>query len=93
MADSFHKKENNKKKVLKKKIKDQKKESRKISNNKGKGFESMIAYADENGQLGPTPPVPANPQPKSRNAAPSQPLTGNDQRPQDKFLKKYPDRQ
>lgn len=57
MADSFSKKENNKKKVLKKKFKDQKKENRKVSNNKGKGFESMIAYADENGHLGPMPPV------------------------------------
>lgn len=56
MADSFFKKEKNKKKVLKKKFKDQKKEDRKVNNNKGKGFDSMIAYVDENGHLTSTPP-------------------------------------
>lgn len=56
MADSFSKKENRKKKILKQKTKDQKKEERKLNNNKGKGFESMLAYVDENGQLSSTPP-------------------------------------
>lgn len=56
MADSFLKKENKKKKILKKKSKDQKKEDRKVNNNKGKGFESMIVYVDENGHLTNTPP-------------------------------------
>ena len=56
MAESFQKKENNKKNVLRKKIKDQKKLERKENNNKGKGFDSMIAYVDENGHLSATPP-------------------------------------
>ncbi|MGX7667295.1 hypothetical protein [Flavobacterium pedocola] len=56
MADSFSKKENKKKKILKKKSKDQKKEDRKVNNNKGKGFESMLVYVDENGHLTSTPP-------------------------------------
>lgn len=56
MADSFSKKENKKKNILKKKSKDQKRDDRKVNNNKGKGFESMIAYVDENGHLTKTPP-------------------------------------
>ncbi|OYU82916.1 MAG: hypothetical protein CFE24_13695 [Flavobacterium sp. BFFFF2] len=56
MADSFTKKENNKKRALKKKFKDLKKKDRKVNNNKGKGFESMIVYVDDQGQLTSTPP-------------------------------------
>ena len=56
MAESFNKKEGNKKNALRKKIKDQKKEERKLNNNKGKGFDSMIAYVDEKGNLSATPP-------------------------------------
>lgn len=56
MPDSFQKKESVKKNVAKKKLKDLKRQERKTSNNKGKGFESMIAYVDENGRLSSTPP-------------------------------------
>lgn len=56
MADSFFKKENNKKKTLIKKQKAQKRQERKTSNNKGKGFESMIVYVDRNGHFTDTPP-------------------------------------
>ena len=56
MPESFNKKEANKKNVLRKKIKDQKKEERKLNNNKGKGLDSMIAYVDEYGNLSSTPP-------------------------------------
>lgn len=56
MADSFFKKEQNKKRALVKKQKAQKREDRKGNNNKGKGFESMLAWVDENGQLTSTPP-------------------------------------
>lgn len=56
MPESFHKKESIKKNALKKKIKNQKKLERKENNNKGKGFDSMIAYVDANGNLSSTPP-------------------------------------
>lgn len=56
MADSFQKKESIKKNALRKKIKASKKLERKTNNNKGKGFESMLAYLDENGRLTNTPP-------------------------------------
>lgn len=56
MADSFQKKEDIKKNILRKKLKASKKEERKANNNKGKGFESMIAYVDANGNLTSTPP-------------------------------------
>jgi len=56
MADSVQKKESIKKNALKQKEKAQKKQERKMSNNKGKGFESMIAYVDQNGNLSATPP-------------------------------------
>jgi hypothetical protein len=51
MADSFFKKENNKKKALLKKQKAQKRMERKNCSNKGKGFESMIIYVDQNGHF------------------------------------------
>lgn len=60
MADSFSKKEKAKKKSKKKEDKAQRKEERKSSNNKGKGFESMLAYIDENGNLTSTPPDARN---------------------------------
>lgn len=56
MADSFFKKENKKKKALIKKQKAQKKQDRKISNNKGKGFDSMIVYVDKYGHFTDSPP-------------------------------------
>ncbi len=56
MAESFQKKESIKKNISRKKLKASKKQERKINNNKGKGFESMIAYVDANGNLTSTPP-------------------------------------
>lgn len=56
MAESFQKKESIKKNALRKKIKEQKKQERKASNNKGKGFESMLAYVDEQGNISVTQP-------------------------------------
>ncbi|WP_159800751.1 hypothetical protein [Flavobacterium sp. MK4S-17] len=47
MAESFQKKESIKKNALRKKIKDQKKQERKLNNNKGKGLDSMIAAVDD----------------------------------------------
>jgi hypothetical protein len=58
MADSFSKKQQHKKKVLKQKEKDQKKADRKLHNNKGKGFDSMLIYVDENGHFTDTKPEP-----------------------------------
>ena len=63
MADSFSKKENRKKKAKKQKERAQRREERKLNNNKGKGFEAMIAYVDQNGNLTDTPPDPKE-QPK-----------------------------
>ena len=57
MADSFSKKQQHKKKILKQKEKDQKKADRKLHNNKGKGFDSMLIYVDENGHFTDTKPV------------------------------------
>jgi cold shock CspA family protein len=56
---TYLKRQKEEKKKTKRKEKDEKKESRKGESNKGKGFESMIAYVDENGQLSDTPPDPA----------------------------------
>ena len=57
MADSFSKKEQIKKRALKKKVKGSKKEDRKVNNNKGKSFESMLVYVDRNGNFTDTPPI------------------------------------
>lgn len=68
MAESFFKKENNKKKTLVKKQKAKKREDRKINNNKGKGFDSMIIYVDNNGHFTSVPPekrIPENTTEKS----------------------------
>lgn len=54
--ESFSKKEREKKKVKKKKDKLQKKEERKLSSEKGKDFDDMIAYVDEFGNITSTPP-------------------------------------
>lgn len=55
---TFQKSELEKKKRLKQLAKDEKREQRKLNSNKGKGFESMIAYVDHNGNLSDTPPDP-----------------------------------
>lgn len=54
-ATSFNKRDNEKKKLAKRLEKQKKKEERK-NEPKGKGFEDMIAYVDENGMLTDTPP-------------------------------------
>ncbi|MDI1355904.1 MAG: cold shock domain-containing protein [bacterium] len=56
--ETYSKKENEKKKQQKRKEKQERKEERKANSNKGKSFEEMLAYVDENGQLTSTPPDP-----------------------------------
>lgn len=56
MADSFSKKELNKKKAKKKAEKLNKREDRKVNNNKGKSLEDMFVYVDAMGNLTDTPP-------------------------------------
>ncbi len=59
MAETWNKKELEKKKQKKKQDKEQRKEERKASAAKdGKSFDDMIAYVDENGNLSSTPPDP-----------------------------------
>ncbi len=55
---TYNKKENEKKRLKKRLDKQQKKEERK-SNPQSGGFESMIAYVDENGNITDTSPDPA----------------------------------
>jgi cold shock CspA family protein len=55
---SSNKKERESRKRNKKKAKEQRAEVRKANSMKGKGFDSMIAYVDEYGQLSDTPPDP-----------------------------------
>ncbi len=57
MADTFNKKEREKKKLRKRKEKLERKEDRK-EHSKGGGLESMMAYVDENGVIRDTPPDP-----------------------------------
>lgn len=57
MADSFSKKEKEKKRALKKKEKAAKKEARKLEEKDG-ALDSMMAYVDENGVISDTPPDP-----------------------------------
>lgn len=52
------KKENEKRKIQKRKDKEQRKEERKANSLKGKSFEDMLAYVDENGNITATPPDP-----------------------------------
>lgn len=58
MAETFNKKEREKKREQRKKEKQSKKENRK-DNPSGGGWESMMAYVDENGILRDTPPDPS----------------------------------
>ncbi|MES2798553.1 MAG: cold shock domain-containing protein [Bacteroidota bacterium] len=57
MADTYNKKEREKKRELKKKDKASKKEQRK-DDAPGGGWESMMAYVDEDGMIRDTPPDP-----------------------------------
>ncbi len=56
MANSFNKRELEKKKEQKRKEKQQRKEDRKAGGSKS--FDDMIAYVDENGMITSTPPDP-----------------------------------
>ncbi|MEG0917875.1 MAG: cold shock domain-containing protein [Myroides sp.] len=56
MADSFSKKENNKKKTKKLQDKQLRREDRKDNNNKGKTLDDMIVYVDVNGHFTEVPP-------------------------------------
>ena len=56
--ETFSKKENERKKQKKRKDKAEKREERKSNSDKGKSFEEMLAYVDENGNLTDTPPDP-----------------------------------
>ncbi|MCC6371725.1 MAG: cold shock domain-containing protein [Bacteroidia bacterium] len=57
--ETYSKKERENKRLKKRKEKEEKRLERKANNNKGKSFEDMIAYVDENGKLSSTPPDPA----------------------------------
>lgn len=56
MAETFAKKEKEKKRAKKKQQKAEKKEERKFHSNKGKSLDDMIAYVDEYGNLTDVPP-------------------------------------
>ncbi len=56
--ETFNKKEKEKKKLKKKQEKQQKKEERRANSDKGKSFEEMLAYVDEDGNITTTPPDP-----------------------------------
>lgn len=56
MADTFSKKEFQKKRAKKKQDKAEKREERKLNNNKGKSLEEMTVYLDEYGNLTDIPP-------------------------------------
>ena len=58
--NSFIKQENEKKRLKKRKEKQQKKEERKLNPSES-GFDSMIAYVDENGMITSTPPAENTP--------------------------------
>ena len=56
MAETFAKKEKEKKKAKEKQDKAQKMKERKAANSKGKSLDDMMAYLDENGDITSTPP-------------------------------------
>lgn len=56
MAETYSKKEKDKKKAKKLKDKAIRREERKLNNNKGKDFEDMIVYVDANGHFTDTKP-------------------------------------
>lgn len=56
--ETFNKKEKEKKRLKKRQDKQVKKEERR-ANSEGGGFDSMIAYVDENGMITNTPPDPS----------------------------------
>ena len=58
MAETWNKKEREKKRQQSKKDKAEKKQERKENTKDGNNLDSMIAYLDENGNLSSTPPDP-----------------------------------
>ena len=58
MAETWNKKEREKKKQKDKKEKAEKKQERKDNPNKAKSLDDMLAYIDENGNISSTPPDP-----------------------------------
>lgn len=58
MAETWNKKEREKKKQQIKKEKQERKQERKEKAKESKSFDSMLAYLDENGNLSDTPPDP-----------------------------------
>jgi len=56
--ETFSKKENEKNRQKRKKEKEEKRQERLANSKKGKGFEEMLAYVDENGSISSTPPDP-----------------------------------
>lgn len=60
MADSYNKKEKEKKRLKKAKLKKERREQRKLEKEEQgkKSFEDMLMYVDEDGNLTPTPPDP-----------------------------------
>src|SRR6478735_7414523 len=56
--ETFNKKDKEKKRLKKKQEKQEKMQERKANAEKGKPFEEMLAYVDENGNLSSTPPDP-----------------------------------
>ncbi len=58
MAESWNKKEREKKKQQNKKEKEERKQERKSKSTQGNNLDAMIAYIDENGNLSSVPPDP-----------------------------------
>lgn len=58
MAETFNKKEKEKKRAKKKQDRDQRREDRKSNNDKGKSLDEMTVYIDEFGNFTDTPPDP-----------------------------------
>jgi cold shock CspA family protein len=59
MAESWNKKEREKKKKQEKRDKAERKKERKEQNADGRGADAMMAYVDENGVISATPPDPS----------------------------------
>jgi cold shock CspA family protein len=59
MAETFNKKEKEKKRLQKRQEKEMKKQERKANAKEGQSLEDMMAYVDEYGNISSTPPDPA----------------------------------
>jgi hypothetical protein len=56
--ETYNKREKEKQKIKRQNDKAERKEQRKVNNDKGKPLEEMLAYLDENGNLTSVPPPP-----------------------------------